>query len=72
MLAEEIGSPSAVRAVANANAMNRCAIVTPCHRVVGSDGKLTGYAGGLPRKQWLIDHEAKHARQASILQQREA
>jgi AraC family transcriptional regulator of adaptative response/methylated-DNA-[protein]-cysteine methyltransferase len=60
-LAEEIGSPSAVRAVANANAMNRCAIVTPCHRIVGTDGSLTGYAGGLPRKQWLIDHEARHS-----------
>jgi O-6-methylguanine DNA methyltransferase len=65
-LAEEIGSPSAVRAVASANAMNRCAIVTPCHRIVGTDGSLTGYAGGLPRKQWLIDHEACHSRQAGL------
>jgi AraC family transcriptional regulator, regulatory protein of adaptative response / methylated-DNA-[protein]-cysteine methyltransferase len=45
------GFPTAVRAVANANAMNRCAIVVPCHRVLGADGSLTGYAGGLPRKQ---------------------
>jgi AraC family transcriptional regulator, regulatory protein of adaptative response / methylated-DNA-[protein]-cysteine methyltransferase len=60
-LAEEIGSPLAVRAVAHANAVNRCAIVIPCHRVVGADGSLTGYAGGLPRKDWLIDHEARHS-----------
>ena len=66
MLAEEIGSPTAVRAVANANAMNRCAVVTPCHRVVGTDGSLTGYAGGLPRKRWLIDHEARHTEQARL------
>jgi AraC family transcriptional regulator, regulatory protein of adaptative response / methylated-DNA-[protein]-cysteine methyltransferase len=65
-LAEEIGSPMSVRAVANANAMNRCAIVTPCHRVVGTDGSLTGYAGGLPRKRWLIDHEARHSSQARL------
>lgn len=63
-LAKAIGAPSAVRAVANANAMNACAIVTPCHRIVGADGRLTGYAGGLPRKQWLIEHEARHAGQA--------
>jgi AraC family transcriptional regulator of adaptative response/methylated-DNA-[protein]-cysteine methyltransferase len=62
-LAEEIGSPFAVRAVAHANAVNHCAIVVPCHRVIGSDGSLTGYAGGLPRKQWLIDHEARHSRE---------
>src|SRR5262245_12730327 len=65
-LAAEIGSPTAARAVANANAVNRCAIVTPCHRVVGADGSLTGYAAGLPRKQWLIDHEARHAEQARL------
>ena len=55
-----IGNPSAVRAVARANGMNRIAIIIPCHRVIGSDGSLTGYAGGLARKQWLLDHEAKH------------
>jgi AraC family transcriptional regulator of adaptative response/methylated-DNA-[protein]-cysteine methyltransferase len=60
-LARDIGAPGAVRAVANANAMNRCAILIPCHRVIGADGGLTGYAGGLPRKQWLIDHERRHA-----------
>jgi AraC family transcriptional regulator of adaptative response/methylated-DNA-[protein]-cysteine methyltransferase len=69
-LAKEIGSPSAVRAVASANAMNRCAIVTPCHRIVGTDGSLTGYAGGLPRKQWLIDHEARHSGPAGLAHRR--
>jgi len=53
----KIGNPNAVRAVANANGHNRIAIVIPCHRVIGSDGSLTGYAGGLPRKEWLLMHE---------------
>lgn len=52
-----IGNPNAVRAVARANGMNRIAIVIPCHRVIGKDGSLTGYAGGLERKKWLLDHE---------------
>ena len=56
-LAGAIGQPSATRAVANANANNRIAIVIPCHRVIGADGTLTGYAGGLWRKQRLIDVE---------------
>jgi AraC family transcriptional regulator of adaptative response/methylated-DNA-[protein]-cysteine methyltransferase len=72
MLAAALGAPSAVRAVAGANALNRCAVVTPCHRVIGTDGRLTGYAGGLPRKQWLIEHEARHAGQASVSQRSEA
>ena len=55
--AEAIGKPAAVRAVANANGMNRIAIVIPCHRVIGSDGKLTGYGGGLWRKKYLLDFE---------------
>lgn len=55
--ADLLGNSKAVRAVATANGMNRVAIVIPCHRVVGSDGSLTGYAGGLPRKQWLLEHE---------------
>ncbi|MEZ5939568.1 MAG: trifunctional transcriptional activator/DNA repair protein Ada/methylated-DNA--[protein]-cysteine S-methyltransferase [Hyphomonadaceae bacterium] len=62
-LAAAIGQPSAVRAVANANRLNRCAIILPCHRVIGSDGSLTGYAGGLWRKQWLLDHERRHTGQ---------
>lgn len=55
--ARMIGAPKAVRAVANANGQNRIAIVIPCHRVIGSDGKLTGYAAGLWRKEWLLRHE---------------
>jgi methylated-DNA-[protein]-cysteine S-methyltransferase len=57
-LANEMGNPDAVRAVARANALNPVSILVPCHRVIGSNGKLTGYAGGLDRKQWLLDHEA--------------
>ncbi|MBY6204154.1 methylated-DNA--[protein]-cysteine S-methyltransferase [Halomonas denitrificans] len=55
--AQRIGKPSAVRAVARANGMNRIAIVIPCHRVIGKDGALTGYGGGLERKRWLLQHE---------------
>ncbi|MDO4227531.1 methylated-DNA--[protein]-cysteine S-methyltransferase [Neisseria sp.] len=55
--AARIGRPSAVRAVANANGQNRVSIIIPCHRVIGSDGSLTGYGGGLQRKQWLLEHE---------------
>jgi AraC family transcriptional regulator, regulatory protein of adaptative response / methylated-DNA-[protein]-cysteine methyltransferase len=56
-----LGKPGAIRAVANANGMNRISIVIPCHRVIGSDGRLTGYGGGLKRKRWLLDHEKKHS-----------
>lgn len=59
--ARRIGNPKAVRAVASANGHNRVAIVIPCHRVIGSDGSLTGYAGGLARKQWLLNLEREHA-----------
>lgn len=59
-IAKRIGNPKAVRAVGTANGMNRIAIVIPCHRVIGSDGKLTGYGGGIWRKDWLIDHEHKY------------
>jgi methylated-DNA-[protein]-cysteine S-methyltransferase len=52
-----IGAPSAVRAVGTANGANPVAIVVPCHRVIGSNGALTGFGGGLPRKQWLLEHE---------------
>ncbi len=54
-----LGKPGSVRAVANANGMNRISIVIPCHRVIGSDGSLTGYGGGLARKKWLLEHEKK-------------
>lgn len=60
-LAEELGNRLAVRAVAMANARNPISIVVPCHRVVGSDGSLTGYAGGLERKRFLLDLEAAAA-----------
>ena len=56
-LAKRIGHSSAVRAVGTANGANPVAIVVPCHRVVGADGSLTGYGGGLDRKQWLLSHE---------------
>ena len=56
--AEILGNLKAIRAVARANGMNQMAVIIPCHRVIGSDGSLTGYAGGLQRKQWLLDHEA--------------
>lgn len=55
--ARAIGEPKAVRAVARANGDNRIAIVIPCHRVIGADGTLTGYGGGLSRKRWLLEHE---------------
>ena len=56
-LARAIGKPSAVRAVGAANGDNPISIIVPCHRVIGSDGGLTGYGGGLERKQWLLKHE---------------
>ncbi len=59
-LATRIGRPAAMRAVGMANGANPVAIVTPCHRVIGADGSLTGYGGGLERKQWLLNHEAAH------------
>lgn len=60
-LAKHIGRAAAVRAVGHANGSNPISIVVPCHRVVGSDGTLTGYGGGLERKRWLLAHEAKMA-----------
>jgi AraC family transcriptional regulator of adaptative response/methylated-DNA-[protein]-cysteine methyltransferase len=56
-IATTLNKPSAFRAVANANGANKIAIVIPCHRVINSDGKLGGYAGGISRKQWLLNHE---------------
>lgn len=59
-LAQRIGRPSAVRAVARANGANPIAVVIPCHRILGADGALTGYGGGLWRKRALLDHEDAH------------
>jgi len=55
--AEHLKKPSATRAVAAANGVNRIAIIVPCHRVIGKNGSLVGYGGGLERKRWLIEHE---------------
>lgn len=60
-LAERIGRPAAVRAVGLANGSNPVGVVVPCHRVIGSDGSLTGYGGGIERKRWLLRHEQMHA-----------
>lgn len=59
-VAASLGKPGAARAVGRANALNPVAIVVPCHRVVGASGTLTGYAGGLERKRWLLAHEARY------------
>ena len=56
-MSKELGNVKAIRAVASANGKNPLWIVIPCHRVIGSDGSLTGYAGGLWRKRWLLEHE---------------
>jgi methylated-DNA-[protein]-cysteine S-methyltransferase len=60
-LAVHLGDPKCIRAAARSNALNPFAIVVPCHRVIGTDGTLTGYAGGVWRKQWLLDHEYTQA-----------
>ncbi len=65
--ASMIGNPKAVRAVGLANGANPIGIVVPCHRVVGANGTLTGYGGGLPRKKWLLEHEAKWAAKSFAL-----
>ncbi|WP_281863440.1 methylated-DNA--[protein]-cysteine S-methyltransferase [Planomicrobium okeanokoites] len=56
-IAVKVGSEKAVRAVGNANSKNKLTIIVPCHRVIGTNGKLTGYAGTLTRKEWLLKHE---------------
>ena len=60
-LAREIGNPTAVRAVGAANGANPIPVVVPCHRVIGADGSLTGFGGGLERKRWLLAHERTYA-----------
>lgn len=59
-IATQIGNKKASRAVGNANSKNIISIIIPCHRVIGADKSLTGYAGGINRKQWLIKHEAEN------------
>lgn len=63
-LSKQLGDVKAIRAVANANGKNPLWIIVPCHRVIGSDGSLTGYAGGLHRKKWLIEHESPYKQQS--------
>ena len=64
-LAAHLGAPTASRAVGSANAKNPISLIVPCHRVVGATGLLTGYAGGLELKQWLLDHESTTARRSA-------
>lgn len=77
-LAQQLGNPAAVRAVGTTNSLNPISIVLPCHRVIGANGSLTGYAGGLERKRWLLEHEgvqltqlkqSRHGQQLSLLDQ---
>ena len=63
-LSKQLGDVKAIRAVANANGKNPLWIIVPCHRVIGSDGSLTGYAGGLHRKKWLLEHESPYKQQS--------
>ncbi|MEZ5196760.1 MAG: methylated-DNA--[protein]-cysteine S-methyltransferase [Bacteroidales bacterium] len=58
-IAKKMGNPKTIRAVGNANGKNPVSIIVPCHRVIGTNQELTGYAGGLWRKKWLLDHEQK-------------
>jgi methylated-DNA-[protein]-cysteine S-methyltransferase len=66
-VAEALGDRNAVRAVGLANGQNPIAVVVPCHRVIGSDGSLTGYGGGLWRKEWLLQHEGRPTQQRLFL-----
>lgn len=68
-LAAKLGKPTAYRAVGMANSLNPVAIALPCHRVVGTNGQLTGYAGGLERKQWLLHHEGVDLATRGAIQQ---
>jgi methylated-DNA-[protein]-cysteine S-methyltransferase len=58
--ATKLGNPKAIRAVGSANGKNEINIIIPCHRVIGKNGKLVGYGGGLSRKEWLVGHEKRH------------
>ncbi|MES2513927.1 MAG: methylated-DNA--[protein]-cysteine S-methyltransferase [Bacteroidota bacterium] len=61
LLAHKIGDVKSVRAVGTTNGKNKIAIIVPCHRVIGSDGNLTGYAWGIDKKEWLLKHEVEHS-----------
>jgi methylated-DNA-[protein]-cysteine S-methyltransferase len=61
LLAHKIGDIKSIRAVGTTNGKNKIAIIVPCHRVIGSDGSLTGYASGLDKKEWLLKHEIEHS-----------
>lgn len=63
-IANTLGDPKVIRAAASANGKNPISIVIPCHRVIGTDGSLTGYAGGLHRKKWLLEHESPSPQQS--------
>ncbi|MBA3462915.1 MAG: methylated-DNA--[protein]-cysteine S-methyltransferase [Deltaproteobacteria bacterium] len=67
-LARAIGRPAASRAVGAANSKNPISIIVPCHRVIGASGELTGYAGGMKAKQWLLDHERRWSVQSPSAQ----
>ena len=66
-LSKRVKNVKAIRAVGTANGRNNLPIIVPCHRVIGSDGTLTGYSGGLKIKQWLLEHENKHANGVNLL-----
>ena len=66
-LHNELGDVKSIRAAASANGRNKLSIIVPCHRVIGADGSLVGYGGGLPSKKWLLDHEAKFENGVSLL-----
>lgn len=66
-LAQRLGDVKSIRAAASANGRNKLSIIVPCHRVIGANGSLVGYGGGLPRKKWLLHHEAKFENGVSLL-----
>jgi methylated-DNA-[protein]-cysteine S-methyltransferase len=66
-LAKRINNPKSIRAVGTTNGKNRLWIAVPCHRVIGTNGSLTGYAGGIWRKKWLLEHEMKHTYGSNLL-----
>jgi methylated-DNA-[protein]-cysteine S-methyltransferase len=65
-IAIELGSVLNTRAVGTANGKNPISIIVPCHRIIGHDGKMVGYAGGLERKKWLLLHEAEHTKEGLL------